>query len=76
MSSYNEIRNQVETLNPDEQLQLLEELAALVRRRVKSEPESSNQNLPGPDLERWRGILPAQMDALEFQKQIRREWDE
>lgn len=78
MSIYNDVRSQVESLTPDEQLQLLEELAALVRQRVKTqtEDEGGSPKHPGPDLERWRGFLPERVDALEFQLKLRREeWD-
>ena len=78
MYIYNEVRSQVETLTPDEQLQLLEELAALVRQRVKtqSEDENGSPKHPGPDLERWFGFLPERVDPLEFQLKLRREeWD-
>ncbi len=34
MSTYHDIRRQVESLTADEQLKLLEDLAAIVRRRV------------------------------------------
>jgi hypothetical protein len=53
MATYQDIRQQVETLNTSEQLQLLEELAAMVRHRasstsgaptVDSEPETA-QNI-------------------------------
>jgi hypothetical protein len=38
MATYQEIRSQVQTLTPDEQLCLLEELAGMVRRRVVMKP--------------------------------------
>lgn len=43
MSTYNEVLSQVQSLTSDEQLRLLEELAALVRRRVTSESQFSLQ---------------------------------
>ncbi|HIK09775.1 MAG TPA: hypothetical protein IGS52_05835 [Oscillatoriaceae cyanobacterium M33_DOE_052] len=76
MSSYQEVRRQVETLNPEEQLQLLEELAAMVRRRVRAEPLHPTGELPAPNLDKWFGFLPKRVDALEFQQEIRREWDD
>jgi hypothetical protein len=38
MATYQEIRSQVQTLTPDEQLCLLEELAGIVRRRMIPKP--------------------------------------
>ncbi len=43
MSTYNEVLSQVQSLTSDEQLRLLEELAALVRRRVTSESQPNLQ---------------------------------
>lgn len=43
MSTYNQVLSQVQSLTSDEQLRLLEELAALVRRRVTSESQCSLQ---------------------------------
>jgi hypothetical protein len=71
MSTYNELYSQVENLSPEEQLRLLEELAALVRQRVISQDQTSNQKF-----DRWFGFLPERIDALEFQLQLRQEWDE
>jgi hypothetical protein len=38
MATYQEIHSQVQTLTPDEQLCLLEELAGMVRRRMMLKP--------------------------------------
>lgn len=76
MSTYNEILEQAQTLTPDEQDRLLEELAMLVRQRVATQSQNSSKKLPGLDLDRWRGFLPKRVDALEFQLQLREEWDE
>ncbi len=76
MSTYKEVRNQIETLNPEEQLQLLEELAAMVRRRVRTEPQHQGGDLPVQNLDKWFGFLPKRVDALEFQKELRQEWEE
>ena len=73
MSTYNEILNQAQTLTPDEQDHLLEELAMLVRQRVATQSQKSHQKLPRLDLDRWRGFLPKRVDALEFQLQLRKE---
>jgi len=66
MSTYNEILEQAQTLTPDEQDRLLEDLAMLVRQRVATQSQNSRKKLPGLDLDRWRGFLPKRVDALEF----------
>ena len=76
MSTYNEIYSQVERLSAEEQLRLLEELAMLVRLRVTSEHQNNSKKLPKQQLDKWRGFLPKRVDALEFQQELRREWDE
>lgn len=76
MSTYNEVRHQVESLSAEEQLRLLEELAALVRQGVISEHQTSSQKSPEKNFDRWFGFLPERIDALEFQLQLRQEWDE
>lgn len=75
MSIYHHLLSQVESLTLEEQLQLLEELAALVRQRVKTQTEDpdSSPRHPAPDLDRWRGFLPKRVDPLEFQLKLRRE---
>ncbi|MGD2180683.1 hypothetical protein [Lusitaniella coriacea] len=75
MPTYDDILNQVEHLKPDEQLRLIEDLAILVRRRVAATPPDSIQEPPKQNLDRWFGFLPKRIDALEFQLQIRQEWD-
>jgi uncharacterized protein (DUF488 family) len=42
MTTYNEVLIQVQSLTPDEQLRLLEELAALIRQRVISQNHDAN----------------------------------
>ncbi len=76
MSTYNEVRHQIENLTPEEQSRLLEELAALVSQQVILESKSTSQKSPCQDLSKWRGFLPEGVDALDFQLAIRREWDE
>ena len=71
MSTYNELYSQVQNLTPEEQLQLLEELAALVRQRVILQHHTNSKKF-----DHWFGFLPERIDALEFQLQLRREWDE
>ncbi len=47
-----------------------------MRDRVTTQTLSSRERLPGKNLKRWRGFLPYRVDALEFQLQIREEWDD
>ncbi len=42
MYTYNQVLNGAKTLTPDEQLRLLEELAALIRQRVISQDGDAN----------------------------------
>ena len=76
MSTYSEVLSQAQSLSPDEQQQLLEELSALVRQRKTTQTQGSKPRLPRKNLKRWRGFLPKRVDALEFQLQLREEWDE
>lgn len=66
MANYQEIRHQVESLTPDEQLQLLEELVVLVRRRISLKSQRSIMELEGLGKEIWQGI-----DAQEYVNQER-----
>ena len=63
---------QAQALTPDEQLQLIEELAAGIRRRCKIEakPRHSILELEGLGKEIWEGI-----DAQEYINQERDSWD-
>ena len=70
MTPYQEIRHQVENLTPDEQLRLLEELAAIVRRRITPKPKRSIMELEGLGKEIWQGI-----DAQEYVDQERDSWN-
>ena len=70
MTTYQDIRNQVETLTPDEQLRLLEDLAVLVRRRMAPTPKRSIMELEGLGKDLWQGI-----DAQEYVNQERASWN-
>lgn len=70
MATYHEIRRQVESLTPDEQLRLLAELADMVRRRVWVKPKRSIMELEGLGKEVWQGI-----DAQEYVNQERASWN-
>lgn len=69
MTTYQEIRRQVETLTPEEQLRLLEELAGMVRRRMLVKPKRSIMELEGLGKEIWNGL-----DAQEYVNQERASW--
>jgi hypothetical protein len=70
MAPYQEIRQQVGNLTPDEQLRLLEELASLVRHRVTPKPKRNIMELEGLGKEIWQGI-----DAQEYENQERDSWN-
>lgn len=70
MSTYQDIRHQIENLTPNEQLQLLEELAAMVRRRMFVKPKRSIMELEGLGKESWQGL-----DAQEYVNQERASWN-
>jgi len=70
MTTYQEICRQVEELTPDEQLQLLEVLAAIVRRRTTAPPKSSILELEGLGKDIWQGI-----DAQAYVEQERASWN-
>ncbi len=70
MTTYQDIRRQVENLTPDEQLRLLEELAVMVRRRMIVKPKHSIMVLEGLGKEIWHGL-----DAQEYINQERASWN-
>ena len=70
MTTYQDIRSQVEDLTPDEQLRLLEDLPVLVRRRMAPTPKHSIMELEGLGKALWQGI-----DAQEYVNQERDSWN-
>lgn len=70
MTTYQNIRHQLDKLTPDEQLHLLEELAAMVRRRMTLKQKHSIMELEGLGKEIWQGI-----DAQEYVNQERSSWN-
>jgi hypothetical protein len=76
MSIYIEVLSQAQSLTPDEQERLLEELASLMRQRRTSSAKSHLENLQSKSVDRWFGFLSTRVDALEFERQLRQEWDE
>ncbi|WP_199249575.1 hypothetical protein [[Phormidium] sp. ETS-05] len=71
MSDYNQIRTQVLSLTPEEQLRLIDEVLSMVRRRVVAKPNKhSLLELRGLGKEIWEGI-----DAQEYVNQERGQWN-
>ena len=68
----NQVLNQVQHLQPDDQLRLLEDLMNLVRQQVTAseEPLHSFLELEGLGQEIWEGI-----DAQEYVNQERASWN-
>ena len=70
MSIDQNIRRQVQELTPNEQLQLLEELATLVRQQIGQTAPVSIMQLAGLGEEIWQGI-----DAQAYVDQERDSWN-
>ena len=69
-AAYQEALRRVQRLTPAEQLELLEEIAALVRRQVITRRPQSILKLQGLGKELWVGV-----DAREYVNQERDSWD-
>lgn len=70
LHEYRRALDHAQRLSPDEQLRLLEELAATVRRRVHPRQRRSILELEGLGEEIWKGI-----DAQEYVNQERDAWN-
>ena len=72
MSTYYEVRSLAESLTPNEQIQLIEELLGLIRQRVTltPKPQRSILELRGLGKEVWHGI-----DAQDYVNQERESWN-
>jgi hypothetical protein len=68
--AYRQILNQVQHLTPDEQLQLMEDLAAILRRSVTTKPIHSILELEGLGKEIWEGV-----DVQAYIDRERDSWD-
>ncbi|MFN6516688.1 MAG: hypothetical protein RMY29_019580 [Nostoc sp. CreGUA01] len=66
MSKYQEILQQAQSLSPEEQLRLIDDLISAVRHRVTAKPKRSILELEGLGKEIWKGI-----DAQEYVNQER-----
>lgn len=69
-TAYYEVLSRVQRLTPADQLRLLEELAALVRRQVTTRARRSILELQGLGKEIWQGI-----DAQEYVDRERTSWN-
>lgn len=67
---YQKVLNQVQHLSPDEQIQLLEDLVAMIRQRTVTKPLHSILELEGLGKEIWESI-----DVDQYLQQERESWD-
>lgn len=69
---YEDVLNQVRLLSPEEQLQLLEDIAAILRQRVKNiqRPRHNVMEFEGMAKKLWKGI-----DVEKFIDEERNSWD-
>jgi hypothetical protein len=67
---YDGILQQIQLLTPDEQLQLLADIAAMLRQQVTAEPQHSIMELKGLGKEVWEGI-----DVEKYIDEERNSWD-
>jgi hypothetical protein len=69
-TAYYEVLSRIQRLTPADQLRLLEELAALVRRQVTTQARRSILELQGLGKEIWQDI-----DAQEYVDRERASWN-
>jgi hypothetical protein len=70
MTTYQEVRRQIETLTLDEQKRLMKELASIVSHRKKADSKRSILDLEGLGKDIWQDI-----DAQEYIDQERQSWN-
>lgn len=70
MSTYQEIRRQIESLTLLEQMRLMEELTKIVNHRKSTKIKHSIMELEGLGKEIWQGI-----DAQKYIEQERQSWN-
>jgi hypothetical protein len=68
--SHEKLLNEVEKLNQSEQLQLLEKIAALIRRRTTAKTRRSILELQGVGKSIWKDI-----DAQQYIHKERKSWN-
>lgn len=69
MTTYQEIRRQIESLTLDEQMRLMEELATIVSHHTPAKSKRSIMELEGLGKNIWQGI-----DAQEYVNRERQSW--
>ena len=70
-SAYEEVLSRAQSLTPDEQLRLIEELAAIIRRQITARPKHSVTEFRGMGKEVWEGI-----DVEKYIEEERNSWDQ
>ncbi len=72
MSNYQEVLLQAQSLTPEEQIRLIEDLSSLIRQQVTMIPKQKHSilELRGLGKEIWNGI-----DAQEYVNQERDSWN-
>lgn len=70
--TYEDVLNQARQLSAEEQLQLLEEIAAMIRQRVKNtqRPKHNVMEFEGMAKKLWEGV-----DVEKFIEEERNSWD-
>lgn len=68
--AYGEALSRVLLLTPDEQLQLLAEVAAMLRQQITAEPQHSIMELEGLGKEIWQDV-----DVEKYIDEERNSWD-
>lgn len=66
----NDVINQVEHLSSDEQIQLLEDLGAIIRQRIVQQPKHNVLEFRGMASEYWKDV-----DVENFINEERNSWD-
>jgi hypothetical protein len=70
MTTYQEVRRQIESLTLDEQMRLMQELALIVSHRTPAKSKRNIMELEGLGKDLWRGI-----DAQEYVDRERQSWN-
>jgi hypothetical protein len=69
-SAYEEVLSRAQSLTPDEQLRLIEELAAIIRRQITARPKHSVTEFRGVGKEIWEGV-----DVEKYIEEERNSWE-
>ncbi len=68
--TYYEILSRIQSLTPEDQLKLLEDLVAIIRQQARAEPRHSVLEFEGVGQEAWKGI-----NVQEYIDQERESWN-